>query len=496
MAKQNAKIVKEKQDEKQVYVLLKILAALRDLNKKIDRVETNTRASEEEVRHIIHKDNEVVNVSLRITISRIEDIDTVKQEFTSEFFMAAVWEEPNLDRRVKVEDVNWDEEWDPRISFENVVEIKSLQRKHEVLPPSEGHSRNVQLSYRVKGRFKTVFSLRGFPFDYQTLSIAVSSKWTDAVVQFSHNVMIPSAISCSNFPDQEWELHDYVFSEIPSTDKKSFGHFSLLKYSSCEFKVQIRRKYSYFLYNVVLLMFLITSLSFVSFSIESSEVGERLGVCLTLLLTAVAFNFVVSGSLPPVSYLTLLDKYVLGCLLFIFTVTIDISVGGSGWISNKKMFDLYSSCALCGLFICIQVIYAMMSLLAVRRTKKALDDRRNGEQKKIKAEQEISPTAHEDKQNTRKPFLHPNSKVTPMPGTSTAEPESSSQGYSQPQGNPNNNPKTISESTPTDHLESGLYDRDDSKKPAKSETFRYPMSPYNEKKIRFVVPESDDGFQS
>lgn len=45
--------------------------------------------------------------------------------------------------------------------------------------------------------------------------------------------------------------------------------------------------------------------------------GDRLSVTLTLILTAVAYKFVVAASLPQVSYLTILDMHVLVCFVFL-----------------------------------------------------------------------------------------------------------------------------------------------------------------------------------
>ena len=59
-----------------------------------------------------------------------------------------------------------------------------------------------------------------------------------------------------------------------------------------------------FSYNPIQL--LIVLLSFTSFAVSPDEPADRLSVTLTLLLTAVAFKFVVSQSLPTISYLTLL----------------------------------------------------------------------------------------------------------------------------------------------------------------------------------------------
>lgn len=71
---------------------------------------------------------------------------------------------------------------------------------------------------------------------------------------------------------------------------------------------------------------ILTYLSFVSFTIDSdgAKIGtsDRLGVTLTLLLTAVAYKFAVASSLPKVSYITTLDSYILSCS----TVTIIVSI--------------------------------------------------------------------------------------------------------------------------------------------------------------------------
>ena len=45
----------------------------------------------------------------------------------------------------------------------------------------------------------------------------------------------------------------------------------------------------------------ITAICFTIFGIEMTALGDRLGVCLTMLLTAVAFRIVLGDSLPKVS---------------------------------------------------------------------------------------------------------------------------------------------------------------------------------------------------
>merc|ERR1712228_907590 len=58
-------------------------------------------------------------------------------------------------------------------------------------------------------------------------------------------------------------------------------------------------------------------LSFCIFSHSVADVGDRLAFGITMVLTIVAFQFVITSSLPTVNYLTLIDKY----NLFIFSFT-------------------------------------------------------------------------------------------------------------------------------------------------------------------------------
>ncbi len=68
---------------------------------------------------------------------------------------------------------------------------------------------------------------------------------------------------------------------------------------------------------------MITAMTLTSFIIPSNSLADRMSVNLTLLLTAVAFKFVVSQSLPHISYLTLLDKYVLTSFVMLFFVVVE-----------------------------------------------------------------------------------------------------------------------------------------------------------------------------
>ena len=368
--------------------LKSISASLKDLNKSIAQVEKNTRALDQEESNVSRKEGELIQVSLRISFLGIEDIDTVKQEFTCEFFLAATWREPSLTGKTVDDEIDWDREWDPEITFANAVELRSLKKKHDVSfenqvqethrdgrhsigsdeEDNQSHDGTpiVQLSYRVKGRFKSILDLKNFPFDFQTLNIVISSNWSDGVLVFEcENVESCSVPACQRFPNQEeWHLVNHVMCTVDSFEEE-YSEFPI-SFSVCTFKVQIHRKYSYFINNIVILMFIITLLSFVSFAVDSSETGEKLSVSLTLLLTSVAFKFVVTSSLPPVSYMTILDRYILGSLLFIFLITVDNSL--ASWVKKKTKsnnFEWYSLYVAIVLFVLMHIYFLWLSVRAV-----------------------------------------------------------------------------------------------------------------------------------
>lgn len=354
-------------------ILENILSTLNRMDNRLRQIEGNTKTSDEESTCVQRKTNEAVLVCVRVNISSVSDIDTVGQEFTCELFLAATWEEPQLRGKLNASDVDWDQNWDPRIYFVNAVEVKSMHKKHKIIKIGGSPIPIVQLSYRVVGRFKTLFSLHNFPFDYQTLKVEISSKWSSAAVVFDRTPNVPCVLSNANFlGKEEWDLMDHVITK-DSTSSDESSKVSIISYSFYSFEFHIKRKYTYFLTNIALLMFLISLLSFTTFFISPDSLGDRLSVILTLLLTAVTFKFVVSQSLPPVSYLTVLDWYVLSSVIFIFSVAVENSIVAR--IKNAKYqmrFDKVSWCVSICVFILMHICFAIKAAAIIRRVRRKL----------------------------------------------------------------------------------------------------------------------------
>ena len=83
------------------------------------------------------------------------------------------------------------------------------------------------------------------------------------------------------------------------------------------FTAKVERKYEFYVWNVVLPMFVFVVMCFTCFCLPREDLSDRFFVVLTMVLTTAAYKSAVASMLPTLSYLTLLDKYVLSSWGFI-----------------------------------------------------------------------------------------------------------------------------------------------------------------------------------
>ena len=88
-------------------------------------------------------------------------------------------------------------------------------------------------------------------------------------------------------------------------------------------RLKVRRKWKIYVINILLLLFALTGLSLSAFYLNYEQLGERLGLLITLILTSVAFSIVIQDKLPNVTYLTFMDKYILTSYAFLIVIVIE-----------------------------------------------------------------------------------------------------------------------------------------------------------------------------
>lgn len=346
-----------------------VAASMSRMEKLLEKIEDNGRT--EDVVHKKRTDGHKVECRMRVNIITIGDIDTIREEFTCELALTVKWKEPAL-KGMKAEDIDWGEQWDPRIYFFNAVSTDKYEVKKRLglKSPDDDEDDPVpdaQLSIRMKGVFKTTMKLNEFPFDYQNLTIKIMSDWPRKVTEFCKDMSQKDSVRTDTFTgEQEWELQKHVSAHQVEEEKMTSG--AVNSYPLYNVVVNVKRKASYYMWNVALIMFLITPLAFTSYAVSADAPEDRLSVTLTLLLTAVAFKFVVSQSLPNTSYQTLLDYYVLWCMMFLCLVVVQNAVA-SLFSSDKvwEHFDLPSLCFLGGLTVLVNIIFIIVACYKSRK---------------------------------------------------------------------------------------------------------------------------------
>jgi len=107
----------------------------------------------------------------------------------------------------------------------------------------------------------------------------------------------------------EWVAHE------PTVERGSPPHKASLV------RLQVARRPQYYVNNIVGIITMLSLLGFLAFFLPVGDLGDRINLILTLLLTAVAFKFVVAESIPRLGYQTHIDSFVLYNMFFLFSVS-------------------------------------------------------------------------------------------------------------------------------------------------------------------------------
>lgn len=229
----------------------------------------------------------------------------------------------------------WEPMWKPNWHVANVMEELQCTTFYDLqqCTGGKGSKKNTvfaEIKYQV--RIYNAMDLHKFPFDTQTFAIKVELDGQDIsiakFVEYGGGVPVADALlSRCHFQDMRPVIPPALKGSDPIPVNFDFYVTSAeasrrgLSISGLQLSFMLNRVSSYYIINVGGIMLLISSFILSAWSCE--EVGDRLGVDFTLLLTAVAFKLVLVTMLPPVSYLTEMDWYVMLCLALLGVATIE-----------------------------------------------------------------------------------------------------------------------------------------------------------------------------
>eukprot|EP01084_Bolivina_argentea_P293166 504175_1 len=246
--------------------------------------------------------------------------------------------------------MEWEPRWYPHLEFQNMIEEHTKDWEEY---PEEGCFRIQQFKdfgmkkgsepldgewdctkakfLRAKLECEMTFAeeleLQSFPFDCQDLSCIIHERTTGGVkCIFLPELRKPNFASIDPRYSviDEWDMESARI-EFGSTNAGSSR--SATTYPAIILRLKMKRRWEVFMWNIVLLVLCIECLAITAFALDlHDEASDRLGLSITLVLTAVAFLHIVKSGLPNVPYLTFLDFYVLSSYVFLMSIMLETAI--------------------------------------------------------------------------------------------------------------------------------------------------------------------------
>lgn len=265
-----------------------------------------------------------VLVDLGLFIIEITEINEVTNTFRVAGYIDLVWCDPRLafastkenDEKILLEEdaaLKLEKIWWPDISFANEESPRKIENQILVI------RKDGTIDYQEKfaATLEANYNLLSFPFDKQLLEIEIESfTWTGDFLNFHENEDILGF--AENFKIPEWNIANVISlisikQEI--RDRAPFSEF--LTY------IEVERKPGFYVFKILIPLLLIITSSWSIFWIPMQELANRIHISLAVILSAVAYQFVISGSLPKIPEFTVMDSILIISFEFIVISVIE-----------------------------------------------------------------------------------------------------------------------------------------------------------------------------
>jgi hypothetical protein len=283
----------------------------------------------------------------------IDEIDDAKQNFSGNVYVRLRWNDKRLaDPGGATRQMPLEEVWNPQVLLINRVGIlpAALPQVVEVKPDG-----TVQYRQRYTGQISQPLDLSAFPMDKHTFTIHfISTAYTADQLEFVPDVamggqnIIGGAIARQlSLPDWKMLSHEVL--------PLAYNPMGDLRMAGFAFRFEAERYRTYYLWQVLLPLAVVVAMSWAPFWVERSNVGVRLGVATSSILTLIALRFVLAGLLPRLPYMTRMDHFTVGITLLLFLAL--IAVVSTAYLSNNnreaqaRTIDLWARAAFPATFL-------------------------------------------------------------------------------------------------------------------------------------------------
>ena len=267
-------------------------------------------------------------ITLRLGLLDIAEIDDREQVFTADIFVEAQWLDPRLavgNDAPELRTMALDQIWNPRLTVVNsrgldilLPQVATVDREGRVI-----------VRQRVAGSLAVELDLRDFPFDKQRLPIEVAS------YQYSQDEIVFSEDSQIVAKFDKLSGNGWVFEAItaePFAYRLDDGGRGV---SGFVFAVMAEREWAYFALTIALPMTVILFLAWMVHWLPVDVIPARIGTASATVFSLIAFGVSFRLTLPKIAYLTDADRFLMGSTLLVL-VSLAITVAGIRLVGNDK----------------------------------------------------------------------------------------------------------------------------------------------------------------
>lgn len=266
-------------------------------------------------------------VKLGVFLADIIDMDEMEENFQIEMILVAKWDDPRLAYDAEAEGTDQKlfqgafqfnevySAWWPQILIVNEVGTGDMNAVRITIKPSGEvtymEQRNVTL--------ETPMALKRFPFDVQTLDAIIIpfGEYSDQV-EFDVDPNILEASEEFAEVDKRVNIAQWEFVDLTlKVDDSATAFLNQSKsISKAVLSITIKRVSTSIIWKVILPLVILVSLMWAVFWMDVTDLSDRLNISFIGILTIVAYQFLIDGEMPRISYFTFTDSV----LLFSFLV--------------------------------------------------------------------------------------------------------------------------------------------------------------------------------
>ncbi len=256
-----------------------------------------------------------LGVRVALHIDNLVGIDELRETWQVAGELVERWKVPQLaypssrPLRDNHRDLRPGQIWEPVLGFGNEAAPPTLAETDFYVRP-DGTVVSVK---RFNVTLSTQLDLRRFPFDHQDLPIVIQPRGHDADrIRLSAD-MKHSRVTAARYVELSQWKNGSLSAHAETREHDDYKNTTLL------FNLRVFRGWNSYFWKILLPLFLIVLLSWVSFwlSREEFKTKDQLATLVTTLLIIVAFNITATSSLPRTNYVTYIDAFLLVCFFFV-----------------------------------------------------------------------------------------------------------------------------------------------------------------------------------